>query len=170
MTMMRYTTLAARLVAAALLPGGLAACAQDGVAAYGAQPATATAPAAPIAPGGARALAAQRLEAIARGDAEAVLRGYRDDAVLHWVGGPLDGTYAGREQLGSLWRRFATAQGPLRITLGTAVEGANPRGATVMTPVVLTNDRGSIRVRHTVVLRDGAVANETWQIDPALAV
>ncbi len=158
------------LIAAILLAGGLAACAETQAASYGGQPATATAALAPAGQGSsaARELAARRLEAIARGDTEFVLRGYGEDAVLHWVGGPLDGTYRGQEQIATVWRRFAAAQGPMRVTLGAAVEGVNPRGARVVTPVAFAGERGAVKVRHVVVVRDGRVVNETWQVDPAL--
>lgn len=159
---------APRLTAALLLAGGLAACAEEQTASYGGQPTTAAA-AAPAAPGTARALAARQLEAIARGDTDAVLGGYGENATLHWVGGPLDGTYQGREQIAAVWRRFAAAQGPMRATLGAGAEGANPRGATVVTPVAFAGERGAVKVRHAVVIRDGRVVNETWQVDPALS-
>lgn len=157
---------APRLMAATLLVGGLAACAEVQTASYGGQPATNAAPG----PGAARALAAQRLGAIARGDTEAVLQGYGEDAALHWVGGPLDGTYREREQIAAVWRRFAAAQGPMRATLGTVAEGTNPRGATVITPVAFAGERAALKVRHVVVVRDGRVVNEIWQVDPALSL
>lgn len=164
------TPRAPRLIAVALFAAGLAACAEAQTSAGGAPPATAAAAAASTSAGGARALAARRLEAIARGDTEAVLEGYGEDAVLHWVGGPLDGTYQGREQIAGVWRRFAAAQGPMRATLGAAAEGANPRGATVVTPVAFAGEQGAVKVRHAVVVRDGRVVNETWQVDPALSL
>lgn len=157
---------APRLIAAALLLGSLAACAEVQTASYGGQPAANAAPG----PDAARVLAAQRLGAIARGDLDAVLQGYGEEATLHWVGGPLDGTYQGREQIAAVWRRFAAAQGPMRATLGIVAEGANPRGATVITPVALAGERAALKVRHVVVVRGGRVVNETWQVDPALSL
>jgi len=38
----------------------------------------------------------------------------------------LNGTYQGTQQLAGVWQRFATAQGPMRVMSGLAVEGANP--------------------------------------------
>lgn len=156
----------ARALAVLLLGAGLSACA-------GIEPLGNPAPVAAIAPaatGAAQAMAAQRLQAIGRGDIQTIMQGYGDNATLNWVGGPLDGTYQGPEQLAGVWQRFVTAQGPMRVMPGTAVEGANPRGATVITPVAFAGERSTVKVRHVVVVRGGRVVNETWQVDPALAL
>jgi hypothetical protein len=51
-----------------------------------------------------------------------------------------------------------------------ALKGANPRGATVVTPVACVGERSTVKVRHVVVVRDGRAVNETWQVGPALAL
>lgn len=130
----------------------------------GAEPTVAAAPTT------AESLAAERLRAIARGDTAAVLAGYADGAILHWVGGPLDGTYATPERMAEVWAGFARAQGPLEVTIGEVGHGANPRGATVVGAAAFRGASGVVKVRHVTVWRDGKVANEVWQIDPGLAV
>ena len=162
---MQFTGHRARVLALLLCAGGLSACVAN-------EPSNNAVPqvVGSAASGAAQTLAAQRLQAIGRGDVQAIVQGYGENATLNWVGGPLDGTYRGTEQLASVWQRFVTAQGPMRVMLGAAVEGANPRGATVITPVAFVGDRTTVKVRHVVVLRGGRVVNETWQVDPALAV
>lgn len=161
-----FTRRTARNLATLLLGAGLTACvAGEPTGGPAASPTAAPPPA-----GVATAMAAQRLQAIGRGDVQSIVQGYGPNAALNWVGGPLDGTYQGTEQLAGVWQRFATAQGPMRLTLGTAVAGANPRGATVITPVAFIGERGTVKVRHVLVVRDGRVVNETWQVDPALAL
>jgi len=112
--------------------------------------------------------AQRRIAAISAGDVGALTAGYADSATLEWVGGPLDGSYRGPVAIGSVWTRFAQAQGPLQASVGTIVESANPRGQTVAVNVVFSG-RAMVKVRYVVVLREGRVVNEVWQIDPALA-
>lgn len=56
----------------------------------------------------------------------------------------------------------------MRARVGEVVESANPRGQTVAADVVVTG-RAAVKVRYVLVLRDGRVVNEVWQVDPALA-
>jgi hypothetical protein len=107
-----------------------------------------------------------RVHHIAAGDVGALAAAYAPEARLHWVGGPLDGIYEG-EALSALWRRFAEAMGPLDVTVGPVLESANPNGATVSVPMILTGAR-EIKVRYTLVYREGLVVDEVWQIDPHL--
>ncbi|MDJ0390948.1 nuclear transport factor 2 family protein [Roseomonas sp. E05] len=159
------TPLAMHRFAASLIMAALAGCAEMPAP----SPAAQVSPAAQQ-PGSARALAVARLQAIAQGDIEAIQRGYADDAILQWVGGPLDGVYQGRAQLAAPWQRFAAAQGVLHATFGASSESANPRGATVITPVIFVGQGGTIKVRHVVVIRGGQVVDEIWQVDPALTL
>lgn len=121
----------------------------------------------PAAAGPAADLAQRRIAAIAAGDVAAITDGYAEGATLEWVGGPLDGSYRG-EALRGVWTRFAGAQGPLQARVSDLVESTNPRGQTVAANVVFTG-RATLKVRYVLVLRDGRVANEVWQLDPALA-
>jgi len=112
--------------------------------------------------------AMQRIQAIAAGDVGAITAEYAKGATLHWVGGPLDGTYQGGK-LKEVWTKFGTANGGLRAAVGTAVESANPKGATVAFPFLFSG-KNTIKVRYTLVYREGKLVGEVWQIDPNLPI
>lgn len=150
---MRYTFLAPFLLAAPLL----GACGGTGAAPAAVVAPTAAAPA--------REVAARRAQAIAGNDVTGAMADYAPDAVLHWVGGPLDGTYAGTERIESVWTRFAAAQGPMRLDTVAATFSANPRGATLAADATFTG-AAAVKVRHVQTIRDGRVVNEVWQVDP----
>ena len=107
--------------------------------------------------------------AIGRGQVDAIMQGYAAGAVLEWVGGPLDGKYQGAEQIRGVWTKFAKAQGPLSVSVGTIQESANPKGATV-TANVEFKGKAPIKVRYVLVYRGDRLVSEIWQIDPKLAV
>jgi hypothetical protein len=113
--------------------------------------------------------AATHFLAIASGDLSVLMRGYNDAAQLQWLGGPLDGSYAGAAAIRGVWEKFGKAQGPLKATVESVEESANPRGATV-TANVLFVGKAPIKVRHVLVYRDNLIVSETWQIDPKLVV
>jgi len=110
-----------------------------------------------------------RIEAIAAGDVVSVAADYGQGAALHWVGGPLDGTYQSRQQLKEVWGKFAKANGPLQVAVSGMTESANPKGATVAANLVFTGKK-TIKVRYVLVYRDGKLVSEVWQIDPSLQV
>ncbi len=112
-------------------------------------------------------IAQRRIAAIAAGDAATLTAGYAEGATLEWVGGPLDGSYRGPAAIGPVWTRFAGAQGPLEARVGEVVESNNPRGQTVAANVEFSG-RATVKVRYVLVLRDGRVVNEVWQVDPGL--
>ena len=122
----------------------------------------------PALAGPAADIAQRRVAAIAAGDVSVLTAGYAEGATLEWVGGPLDGSYRGPAAIGSVWTQFAQAQGPLQARVGEIAESANPRGQTVAVNVVFSG-RATVKVRYVLVLREGRVVNEVWQIDPALA-
>lgn len=103
--------------------------------------------------------------AIAAGDLPLLAAQYADDAVLEWVGGPLDGRYAGREPIRATWSKFAKANPELKLTVEQVAEAANPKGATV-TANVRFEGKQPIRVRYVLTYRGGKLVHETWQIDP----
>ena len=111
----------------------------------------------------------QHFKAIGAGDIEQLARSYAGDAILQWVGGPLDGVYSGEARLRELWSKFTAAQGKLDVQVGNLQESANPRGATV-TANVEFKGKAAIKVRYVLTYRDGRIVNEVWQIDPNLAV
>lgn len=112
-------------------------------------------------------MAEAHIEAIAKGDTAAVTANYGPSATLHWVGGPLDGTYAGPE-IATTWAKFAKAQTGLKATVTDMTESMNPKGATVVANVVFANDK-AIPVRYVMMFRDGKLTDEIWQIDPNLS-
>lgn len=107
--------------------------------------------------------------AVGSNDIAVLMRGYADNAQLNWVGGPLDGTYAGTEAIQGTWTKFGKAVGPLKVTVNNLEESANPKGSTVSANVQF-DGKMPIRVRYVLTYRDGKLVNETWQIDPKLTV
>jgi|SRR6185369_6630380 ketosteroid isomerase-like protein len=111
--------------------------------------------------------AQRHLGAIAGNDIDALMSTYADGATMQWIGGPLDGTYAGREQLMDLWTRFAKAQGKLDLAVFKIEEYGNPKGATVSANARYRGN-AQTKVRHVIVYRDGKIVSEVWQIDPSM--
>ena len=108
-------------------------------------------------------------QAIASGDTQIVMRAYADQAQLNWVGGPLDGTYATTDAIRGTWEKFGKAVGPLKLTIGSIEESANPKGSTVSANVVFEGKQ-PIKVRYVLTYREGKIVSETWQIAPKLNV
>lgn len=106
--------------------------------------------------------------AIAGGQIENLVGQYADSATLEWVGGPLDGRYAGKAALGEVWGKFAKAQGELQFKVSDLRESANPKGGTVTANVIFSG-KSDIKVRYVLTYRDGKIVSEVWQIDPNLA-
>lgn len=105
--------------------------------------------------------------AIGAGDTSVIMRGYVDNAQLTWVGGPLDGMYAGSDAIRATWEKFGKAVGPARVTVLALEESANPKGATIVAKVQFEG-KAQVNVRYVLTYRDGKLVNETWQIDPKL--
>lgn len=107
--------------------------------------------------------------AIGAGDRTAIMRDYADNARLTWVGGPLDGSYDGPAAIGAVWDKFTAAAGPARVNVMGAAESANPKGVTVVAAVHFEG-KVQVKARYVLTYRDGKLVNETWQVDPKLAV
>lgn len=108
-------------------------------------------------------------QAIGSGDSAALAGHYAPNAQLNWIGGPLDGTYAGAENIRGAWEKFGKAAGPLKVSVDKLEESVNPKGSTV-TANVMFEGKQPIKVRYVLTYRDGKVVNETWQIDPKLVL
>lgn len=108
-------------------------------------------------------------QTIGSGDTILLARGYADNAQLHWIGGPLDGTYTGLDSIRGVWEKFTKAQGPLKVSVDKLEESANPKGTTV-TANVQFEGKQPIKVRYVLTYRDGKLVAEIWQIDPKLTV
>ncbi|MBB4005365.1 MAG: nuclear transport factor 2 family protein [Aurantimonas endophytica] len=112
-------------------------------------------------------MAQARIASIAEGDTATVAAAYQAGAVLHWVGGPLDGTYEEAE-IEAVWKKFAKAQPNLTADIMDVSEAMNPKGATVTANVVFQG-KDKIPVRYIMLFRDGKLTDEIWQVAPALA-
>jgi ketosteroid isomerase-like protein len=121
----------------------------------------------PALAGEAGTAAQAHLDAIVKGDVAAITAVYGEDATLHWVGGPLDGTYKGAG-LTDVWTKFTTAQGPLTSKVLSVTEQANPAGGTVTTDVIFQG-KAAVPVHYVMVFRGGALVDEIWQVAPGLA-
>ena len=74
---------------------------------------------------------------------------------LHWIGGPLDGTYTGAANISGVWEKFTKAQGPLKVS-ADKLDRPTPRrdGRTCSS--------ASSRSRCvTLTYREGKLASET---------
>lgn len=110
-------------------------------------------------------MAKARITSIAKGDVAGVVSAYAPNATLHWVGGPLDGTYATPDKLKEVWTKFAGAQGDQKATIAAIAEAANPKGTTVTANVVFAG-KNTVKVSYILMYRDGKLADEIWQVNP----
>jgi len=113
-------------------------------------------------------MARARIDHIAKGDVPAVTADYAPDAKLHWIGGPLDGTYAGAEALSALWTKFSAAQGAQTASIAGIAEATNPKGSTVTADIAFAG-KNTVKIRYVLVYRDGRLADEIWQVNPNAA-
>ncbi|HTH95278.1 MAG TPA: nuclear transport factor 2 family protein [Rhodocyclaceae bacterium] len=113
--------------------------------------------------------AQKHFAAIGMGDVDPLMAEYAPDASLNWIGGSLDGTYVGTQNIRAVWEKFTKAQGMLKVSVEKLEESSNPKGSTV-TANVKFEGKQAIKVRYVIVSRDGHIVSETWQIDPALTL
>lgn len=118
---------------------------------------------------GAKEDAITHFQAVAAGDVAAITAPYGEQAVLQWVGGPLDGVYQGPAAIRGVWEKFTKANGALPLEVDSIEVSANPKGATVTANVVFKGKK-TIKVRYLLTFRDGQLVSETWQIDPNLGM
>ncbi|QIB33169.1 nuclear transport factor 2 family protein [Ancylobacter pratisalsi] len=116
--------------------------------------------------GTAEDLARSRIAAIASGDMAVVSAAYGPAAALHWVGGPLDGTYSEQAKIKEVWSKFFAAQGAQKATIAAAVEAANPKGGTVTADITFAG-KNTVKVRYVLLYRDDKLVDEIWQVNPA---
>ena len=112
--------------------------------------------------------ATSHFKAIGSGNVEQIMEQYADSAAFQWLGGPLDGAYAGSDKIREVWGKFSK-NGPFEVTVTKTEESANDKGATV-TANVEFKGKNTIKVRYVLVYRGGKLVNEIWQIDPKLAM
>lgn len=106
--------------------------------------------------------------AIGAGDTPVIMRGYGENPQVTWVGGPLDGMYAGIDSIRSTWEKFGKAVGPARVTVLALEESVNPKGATIVAKVQF-DGKTQVKVLYVLTYREGKLVGEIWQIDPKLA-
>lgn len=121
--------------------------------------------AAPALAGPAEDMAKTRIATVAKGDVAAITADYAPGATLHWMGGPLDGTYAAPDKIKEIWTKFATAQGEQKATVAAVAEASNPKGATVTADVTFAG-KSTVKVRYVLVYRDNKLVDEIWQVNP----
>ncbi len=112
-------------------------------------------------------LAKAHFHDIAAGKVQATIAQYGADPVFEWVGGPLDGRYTGKPAIEAVWKKFAHAQGAMKLSVTHMIEAANPAGATVTADVKFMGKK-TIPVRYVLTYRKGKLVDEIWQIDPKL--
>ena len=115
--------------------------------------------------GSAEDLARSRIAAIAGGDLAGVSAAYGPGATLHWVGGPLDGTYSQPGTIKEIWSKFFAAQGAQTATIAAAVEAANPKGGTVTVDATFAG-KNTVKVRYVLLYRGDRLVDEIWQVNP----
>ncbi len=108
--------------------------------------------------------ATAHFKAIGAGNVDQIMQGYADNATFQWVGGPLDGAYAGTDKIKEVWSKF-TKNAPFDVNASNVEESKNDKGSTVTANVVFKG-KAAINVRYVLVYRGGKLVNETWQIAP----
>lgn len=122
----------------------------------------------PVFAGPAEDDARAHFQAIGAGQVDAIMGQYALDATFQWIGGPLNGGYAGADKIKEVWAKFSKS-GPFEVSLAKVEESVNDKGATV-TANVQFQGKAAIKVRYVLVYRDGKLVNEVWQIDPKLSM
>lgn len=115
------------------------------------------------------AKARAHLDAVAAGDLESLMRDYKEDAFMEWVGGPLDGRYRGKKAIQAVWKKFIAANaGDVRPAKFSKLESyANPKGTSVQTKAEYGGVT-PVKVMHLLTYRDGSLVSEVWQIAPTI--
>jgi hypothetical protein len=113
--------------------------------------------------------AQHHIRAVASGKIDNIMAAYSNNAHFEWVGGPLDGTYIGTNQIRGVWMKFAHAVAPVDAKIANLEQNGNPAGTTV-TANVEFRAKKPIKVRYVLQYRHGKLVDEIWQIDPNLEV
>jgi hypothetical protein len=111
--------------------------------------------------------ASAHFKTIAAGNVDQIMMHYADNPTMQWVGGKLDGAYAGKDKIREVWAKFSKNFAPLEVSVSKLEESTNPNGATV-TANVEFKGKTAIKVRYALVYREGKLVDEVWQIDPKL--
>ena len=112
-----------------------------------------------------RGLAHYHWEAIARNDVGMTTILYGPNAVLEWVGGPLQGRYAGPTAIAEVWTRFFIQQRPIEVDVSNVQERVEGGRQTVMATTLFKGLR-TLTVDSTLVFEAGRIVAETWRVRP----
>lgn len=107
--------------------------------------------------------------AIAQGDLTQVMSQYAESPTLQWVGGPLAGTYQGKDKIQAVWQKFIKAQAPLKTAITNVKNTTGAQGTnSVKALVTFSNAKTKIPVEYTLVYKSVAgkdrITEETWKI------
>jgi len=104
--------------------------------------------------------------AIAGGNAETVTSFYADKAALHWLGGPLDGAYQGKDQIRATWEQFIKASSPTGHKVLALSESGSGAISTIAARVAFTGEN-DLPVKFTLIFENGAIVEHIWELDKA---
>lgn len=104
--------------------------------------------------------------AITGGDAEIIASFYAENAEFRWIGGPLAGTYQGRDRIKGVWEKFAAAAGQFTHEVLELNETPAPKGksSTVIARIAFKGET-DVPVKFVMTYKDGKIASQTWQVD-----
>jgi hypothetical protein len=103
--------------------------------------------------------------AIANNDLGASTKDSAEGAVLDWVGGPLNGKYAGAMAIAGLWTKFSGAQGPLTVDISD-VQVKDGYGKQTVTARTISKGKGAVPADYALTYEAGRIVGETWTIRP----
>ncbi len=112
-----------------------------------------------------RGLAEYHWEAIAKNDVGMTTISYSPNATLEWVGGPLQGRYAGPTAIAEVWTKFFIAQGPSGLDVSNVQERPEA-GKHTVTARVIFKGRRAVPVDYTLIFEGGQIVAETWRVRP----
>ena len=104
-------------------------------------------------------------EAIARSDVGMTTIQYGPNAVLEWVGGPLQGRYAGPTAIAEVWTKFFIAQGSMELEVSN-VQEKQEAGRQTVTARTIFKGRRAVPVDYTLTFEGNQIVAEAWRVSP----
>ena len=108
--------------------------------------------------------AQMHFKAIANANLSGIMGQYTPDASLHWIGGPLNGTYSGTKEIRAVWTKFIHVMGKMTEKASNIRVAGDAKGMTVTADVHFIG-KPSVPVRYVLVYRGSKIVDEIWQID-----
>lgn len=90
---------------------------------------------------------------------------YTKNAVVAWVGGPLNGTYQGHSAIDKLWSKFEKATSPMHFQVTAVTYDLSKAHPAVREDVKLTSGGKAIKVDSTLVYDNGKIMAEIWKVN-----